>query len=673
VESKVLVKEWVRSILGPGLSARLGAGLRYWMPRIDYNLFQFEQGARRLLGGRVGAVYSVAQIDPVKSSNGLARMAMMGVVDQMGRRSDITGLKARFDDIAQTEHFNSSDLMFSFGKWFLKAHEVNYAMQAFSQFVRLDQVDGKFHVGRVLLDYINDEPSVPCLLAVLDGFASVEAYEVPDLVAGMIASIETANKNFDSKIELPEELYQALPPFVLNNMGDKLLGSGDANGALPFYLRSIRKIPHDILLRLQVGVTYFLAGRYKEAERHWNILAATRKNERTKLGIGNSGVRILGESFFVAIGHTAYIDTYIKAVKLGWRQVDRIIAPISMGKPMPGQALMGYLSKYVEQVPYAPGQIDSIVHKIGLESPLKANDNSVEIDVRISTTDDFWYGPSADGNVRWFAPHGADVEREWRARDNGPLFSISEEETALFRASMEQVFGLPRDAWFVGLHVRTPGYHQKWHDAHPGTRNAEIETYKEVIDWIIEQGGWVVRLGDHSMPPYVPHERVIDYATSEFRSPDIDIMLCATCAYFLGTNSGLSVVPAIFGRPCALTNWSPIAIPNWYIDDVYVPKLVRETATGRLLTFREMFSSMAGWSQFAKDYKKAGLEIVENDAEDLLDATIEVHEAYMGRFVLSVEEQAMIDRFNEIAVAHEGFVGSRISARFLKRYKHLMD
>lgn len=668
-----MLKEWVRSILGASLSARLGARLRYWMPRIDYNLFHFEQNARRILGGRIGAVYSAAQIDPVKRSNRLAAIALIGTVEQLGRRGDVNGLKSRFDDIVTSVHFQSRDLMFAFGRTFLQLREIEYAMRAFAQFVCLDREEGKFHCGRMLLDHLQAEPPLEHVLAIMDGFTAVEGHSVPDLASGLIACVDHLNANYDAKIKIPDDIYQALPPVALNNLGDKLLGGGDADGALPFYLRSIRKIPDDILLRLQVGVTYFLAGRYQEAERHWNILAATRQKARVKLGIENSGIRILGDSFFVAIGHTAYIDTYIKAAKLGWRKVERIIAPVNMHVPMPGQALMGYLSKYVEQVPYANGQIDSIIQKIGLHSPLKANDNNVEIDIRVASMDDFWYGPSADGNVRWFAPHGADVEREWKARGHAPLFSISEAEKLAFRASMEQVFGLPRDAWFVGLHVRTPGYHQKWHEAHPGTRNAEIETYMEVIDWIVEQGGWVVRLGDQNMPPFAPHGRVIDYATSEFRSPDIDIMLCATCAYFLGTNSGLSVVPAMFGRPCALTNWSPIAIPNWYLDDVYVPKLVREKATGRLLTFREMFSGIAGWSQFTRDYTKAGLEIVENDTTDLLDSTIEVHEAYMGRFSLSEEDKVLIDRFNEIALAHNGFVGSRISARFLKRYRHLLD
>jgi hypothetical protein len=45
----------------------------------------------------------------------------------------------------------------------------------------------------------------------------------------------------------------------------------------------------------------------------------------------------------------------------------------------------------------------------------------------------------------------------------------------------------------------------------------------------------------------------------------------------------------------------------------------------------------------------------------------------MGRFSLSKEHKGLIDRFNEIALAHNGFVGSRISARFLKRYRHLLD
>ncbi|MDO8289815.1 MAG: TIGR04372 family glycosyltransferase [Parvibaculum sp.] len=673
MEPRILAKEMLRSALGSQRSARVGSLVRYWLPRVDQNLYSFEQSVRRMLGGQIDTVYTVAQIDPKKTGGRFAALALMGRVEKLTRRRNGDELRKRFNEVTETRYATAPDLMFTFGNSFLRLRDLDYAMKAFAQFVAVDKDDGRFHSGRKLLDYLEDRPTLNCIETILNGFESVQGADVPDLAMGLIEAIVNWNEKTGASVEIPEKLYMALLPITLNNMGDKFLSSGDAASALPFYLRSIKKVPDDALLRLQVGVTYFLAGRYQDAERHWNILATTREKTRTKLGIGSAKTRLLGDSFFIAIGHTAYIDTYIKAAKLGWRDVSRIIVPTSTGATLPGRALFPYLGKYVEQVHYLPGHIDDVVTKVGLYDSETGGDKSAATEVRIATTDDFWYGPSADGVVKWFAPHGAEVERAWKAGSNGPLFSMTNAETAHFRASMESIFGLPRDAWFVGVHVRTPGFHQKWHEAHPGTRNAEIETYREAINWIVAQGGWVVRLGDSHMPPYAPHERVIDYATSEFRSPDFDVMFCATCEFFLGTNSGFSVVPAMFGKPCALTNWSPLAIPNWYLDDVYVPKLVREKSTGRLLTFREMFSSIAGWSQFTKDYAKANLEVVENDPEDLLDATVEVFETVRGKFILSDDDKSRIERFNDIALANNGFVGSRISARFLKRYEYLLD
>jgi putative glycosyltransferase (TIGR04372 family) len=145
------------------------------------------------------------------------------------------------------------------------------------------------------------------------------------------------------------------------------------------------------------------------------------------------------------------------------------------------------------------------------------------------------------------------------------------------------------------------------------------------------QGGWVVRGGDPTMTKISPRERVIDYATSPWRSPEIDIPLCAECRYFIGTNYGYSVVPPTFGTRCALTNWSPVGIPNWYLDDVYIPKLVRRRRDNRLLSFTELFSTFAGWSQFQRDFRKTDMVIEDNDPEDLLAIVQELHAEVLAR------------------------------------------
>src|SRR5262249_29541331 len=159
-----------------------------------------------------------------------------------------------------------------------------------------------------------------------------------------------------------------------------------------------------------------------------------------------------------------------------------------------------------------------------------------------------WYGPDGDGRIRWYAPWGAAVETAWKEHGKPALFSLSDEERKLFRQRMAQAYGLPEDAWFVLVHVREPGFHAHWHAHHAGHRNAEIKAYSEVFDFVLSKGGWVIRGGDSSMRPLTPRERVIDYAASTQKHPAIDIYLCAECAYFIGTNSGFSLIPPVFGK-----------------------------------------------------------------------------------------------------------------------------
>jgi putative glycosyltransferase (TIGR04372 family) len=283
----------------------------------------------------------------------------------------------------------------------------------------------------------------------------------------------------------------------------------------------------------------------------------------------------------------------------------------------------------------------------------------------------FWCGPNADGRIRWYGPLGSEVQQAWKASGRGPLLSLGDEERVRFRLMMEQAFGLPRDAWFVLLHVRESGYKQQWETNHAYTRNADISTYDAAVEHIVARGGWVVRGGDPSMRPIPPRANVIDYATSPLRSAEIDIQLCAECRFFLGTNSGFSLVPPLFGRRCALTNWSPLGTPNWYPDDLFIPKLVRRRSDGQLLTFAEMYDSVAGWSQFQRDFV-GEFEKIDNTPEDLLDLTQEMLATLDGDLAPSDEDRAWRAKFEEVTLSHGGYLGSRLGARFAEKYAALI-
>jgi putative glycosyltransferase (TIGR04372 family) len=224
----------------------------------------------------------------------------------------------------------------------------------------------------------------------------------------------------------------------------------------------------------------------------------------------------------------------------------------------------------------------------------------------------------------------------------------------------------------VCLHVREPGFHKAWHKQHRGTRNADILTYSDAIRAVTERGGYIIRMGDQSMRPLQPTPNVIDYAHSGAKSEFMDVFLCATCKFFVGTNSGLGLIPPVFGVPCAMTNWSPIGLPQWYPNDLFIPKLCYSEPLARLLTFEEMFGSNVGWGQFADYFARERITVLDNSPEDLRDLVVEMLEREEGALRESAEDTALYATYLGIALASGSYAGARIGRRFLRKYRHLL-
>lgn len=122
-------------------------------------------------------------------------------------------------------------------------------------------------------------------------------------------------------------------------------------------------------------------------------------------------------------------------------------------------------------------------------------------------------------------------------------------------------YGVKPGDRIVTMHVREPGFHAdtaaaRFQDAeHYGMRNGSIASYAEAIDTVIENGGTVIRLGDSSMTPMGTRPGFIDYPFTNHKSDWMDVFLVSQCHYHLGTASGMSYVPMLFGRPVAFTNY----------------------------------------------------------------------------------------------------------------------
>ena len=78
------------------------------------------------------------------------------------------------------------------------------------------------------------------------------------------------------------------------------------------------------------------------------------------------------------------------------------------------------------------------------------------------------------------------------------------------------------------------------------------------IDYVIKQGGWLVRLGDPSMTKLPKFKNLIDYSFTPFKSEAMDLYLIKNCKFYIGTPSGPMDIAMLFDKPCASigsTNW----------------------------------------------------------------------------------------------------------------------
>src|SRR5262245_10809115 len=116
------------------------------------------------------------------------------------------------------------------------------------------------------------------------------------------------------------------------------------------------------------------------------------------------------------------------------------------------------------------------------------------------------YDVTLYGNTVNLTAGYAAIQRQWQGRP--PLLRLTDEDR---RRGWECLlaFGVPTNAWFVCFHTREAGYATHDDDLH-AYRNSDISNYLAAVRSIVDRGGWCIRMGDGSMKPLPPMERVID-------------------------------------------------------------------------------------------------------------------------------------------------------------------
>jgi putative glycosyltransferase (TIGR04372 family) len=234
----------------------------------------------------------------------------------------------------------------------------------------------------------------------------------------------------------------------------------------------------------------------------------------------------------------------------------------------------------------------------------------------------------------------------------------------------------------VTVHVREGGYRSTaglrqrgWDDA----RNARIETFLPAFAALAARGYTVVRLGDPTMTP-VAQPGVVDLATRADRSPWLEIWCTMRSDFTIGCDSGPSWLAVLLGVPVLTVNavhFRDLARPG----DRIVCKLARDTGTGHLLSVSEMLTP----AFLKKGFKDTRYEPVDNEADDIEVAVLDMIEVVGGRERLSWPQKRFNQRLREVdrwklggrsaldGVAVIGRSQGTLARRFAKRHFERAD
>ena len=231
--------------------------------------------------------------------------------------------------------------------------------------------------------------------------------------------------------------------------------------------------------------------------------------------------------------------------------------------------------------------------------------------------------------------------------------------------------GLPAGAWFVGVHARTNVYSPSDHPNN-NSRNCDIANYEKAVDAIVARGGWCVRVGEPGAKPLKPRPGVVDYPESPYKSDWMDLFLCTRARFFLGNTSGIYVVAATAGVPCALANMIPLgACYGFGARDISIVKYFRD-AEDQPMRFDDIFrSDLSTRSHSFMIF--AGLSVVENSAEEIRDLAIEMLDVLDGCAVYTEQDEELQAAFRALLDPRHYTFGApgRIGRDFLRQNSHL--
>ena len=245
-----------------------------------------------------------------------------------------------------------------------------------------------------------------------------------------------------------------------------------------------------------------------------------------------------------------------------------------------------------------------------------------------------------------------------RIDKRSPIETLDSEYEMTIEQELQQM-GIPKGAWFAGLHLRE--------SSNPNdARVASKENFYPALMEIISRGGWIIRFGAGLHNPVMKHERIIELDISTRNHLNFHPYILANAEFLLTTQGGPVTHAWAYGTPVIQTNTVGIGrnILSASTGSLALPK--HYFRNGIQMSLSEILVSREAYSDTDLSHKKRqGITLKQNTPDEIREAVVEFLESRDSKS----DEGTLNQRVNQIRNSTGAIGYGRISNSFLHTHE----
>ena len=154
------------------------------------------------------------------------------------------------------------------------------------------------------------------------------------------------------------------------------------------------------------------------------------------------------------------------------------------------------------------------------------------------------------------------------------------------------------------------------------TRDASINNFvPALIKFCKKNNLKAIRMGAKNEERIsVKSKYILDYCNTKDKNEKLDLLLPFYCQFFIGSDTGLTLLPILNRKKIAYTNFFNINNINKTTENmipIILPKKIKKISTNKLIKFSEIFKKKLNEVLYEEDLRVMGYETVSNSSSEI--------------------------------------------------------